>query len=116
MHRDIQLPYSHLLFSERETAEALEKMGKSPKYTNWLTPSTYLVIFTRVGFEVVDVKRHMNSKAPAVIERVIERFPLIHPRELMCSDIDVRLIKPIDTEQVGKSDNAMDEKPSLAND
>ena len=96
LHREITLPYAHLLYSEKETSEVLKRKGKKPKRLNWLTANTYLVIFTRAGFEVLDAKRKMNNKAPKVMERVIEEYPWISPEELLCSDLEVRLIRPFE--------------------
>ena len=109
LHRDITLPYAHLLYSERETAEVLKRKGKMTKYLNWLTANTYLIIFTRAGFEILDARRRMNNNAPKIMERVIEEYPWISPEELLCSELEVRLIRPFEPTLVEHNNSGSDE-------
>ena len=96
LHRDISLPYAHLLYSQQETSEILIKKGEDSKYLNWLDANTYLTIFTRVGFEVINVNRRMNSRAPEIATRVLEKFPWIPSSELMCAELEARLVRPFE--------------------
>ncbi len=101
LHRDIELPYAHLLYPERELAEFVRaKNGKEPPYLNWLTASTYLAIFVRSGFEILDCRRRMNKHAPAVMERVAKAYPWISPEELFCAEIEARLVRPLEPEDI----------------
>lgn len=96
LHRDITLPYAHLLYSQGQTSEILAKKGIKAKYLNWLDSSTYLFMFTRVGFEVIDVNRRMNSRAPEIATRVLEKFPWIPSSELQCAELEARLLRPFE--------------------
>lgn len=101
LHRDIDLPYVHLLYGERDIARYMkEQRGKQPPYLNWLTASTYLAVFVRVGFEVLDVRRRMNKAAPEIMERVISSFPSVARNELLCAEVEARLLKPFEPEEL----------------
>jgi cyclopropane fatty-acyl-phospholipid synthase-like methyltransferase len=103
LHRDIELPYVHLLHGERDLALFMRaRRGKEPPYLNWLTASTYLAIFMRSGFEVLDARRRMNKAAPEVMDRVGEAFPWIAPEELLCAELEARLLRPIEPEELGR--------------
>ena len=105
LHRDIELPYSHLLYSKLQTDSILKEMGKPEKYLNWLDSNTYLTIFHIVGFEILDVRRRMNHHSKEVAARVLDKFPWIQPEEMMCAELEVRMIKPFED---GNEDGASD--------
>jgi SAM-dependent methyltransferase len=100
LHDDLDLPYAHLLYGERDIAAALHTQGKEPPYLNWLTASTYLAIFARAGFEVVDARRRPNRVAPDVLDRVGAAFPWIAPDELTCAELEAQLVRPIGLEDL----------------
>ena len=96
LHREIELPYSHLLYSKPETDIILRERGKPEKYLNWLDSNTYLSIFHMVGFEMLDVRRRMNHHSQEVAARVLDEFPWIDPKEMMCAELEVQMVKPFD--------------------
>jgi SAM-dependent methyltransferase len=96
LHEDIDLPYAHLLYGEPEIAAALRSRGKEPPYLNWLTASTYVAIFIRAGFEIVDARRRPNRAAPEAMDRVEARFPWIGREELTCAELEARLVRPVE--------------------
>ena len=96
LHREIELPYAHLLYSKAETDRVVEEMGKQTKYLNWLDSNTYLAIFHRVGFEMIDVRRRMNHHAENVASRVLDMYPWVDPKEALCAELEVRMVKPIE--------------------
>ena len=98
LHREIELPYAHLLYSKAETDRVVEEMGKQTKYLNWLDSNTYLAIFHRVGFEMIDVRRRMNHHAENVASRVLDMYPWVDPKEALCAELEVRMVKPIEEE------------------
>lgn len=101
LHREIELPYVHLLYGERDLAAHVRRTHqKEPPYLNWFTASTYLAVFVRTGFEVLDVRRRMNKNAPAVMERVSKAFPWVSPEELLCAELEARLTRPIEPEEL----------------
>lgn len=115
LHRDIELPYVHLLYGERDLARLVrERRGKEPPYLNWLTASSYLAIFMRSGFELLDVKRRMNKHAPEVMERVARAFPWIAPEELFCAELEARLARPIEPEELDRFGPMVVTRPARA--
>jgi hypothetical protein len=77
-----------------------ERSGKEPPYLNWLTASTYLAIYARTGFETLDARRRLNSPAPEVMDRVGEALPYVAPEELLCEELETRLVRPIEEEDL----------------
>jgi SAM-dependent methyltransferase len=55
-----------------------------------------LTIFHIVGFEILDVRRRMNHHSQEVAARVLDKFPWIQPEEMMCAELEVRMIKPFE--------------------
>jgi SAM-dependent methyltransferase len=102
LHRVIKLPYVHLLYPERDIERFVRDQGrKEPlRYLNYLTASTYVAMFTRVGFEALDVRRRMNKVEP--LERVTKEFPWIAPEELLCAELEARLVRPIEAEELSR--------------
>jgi len=102
LHHDIALPYAHLLYAERDLQRFLGERcgGKAAPYLNWLTASSYLAIFTRVGFEVLDVQRRPNRHATDVLERVIAAYPWISRAELTCAELEAHLLRPLEPEDL----------------
>lgn len=105
LHREIELPYAHLLYSKAETDKILEEMGNPTKYLNWLDSNSYLAIFHRVGFEMIDVRRRMNHHAENVASRVLEMYSWADPKEVLCAELEVRMVKPFEREGVGFPSN-----------
>lgn len=101
LHADIELPCAHLFYGEREVERYLrEERGKAPRYLNWLTASSYFAMFVRAGFEVLQSRRRMNKLEPAMVERVSKTFPWIAPDELFCAEVEARLVRPYEPEDV----------------
>lgn len=112
LHHDFTEPYVHLLWGEPELAGLVEEhQEQPPRYLNPLTASTYLAIFHRVGFEVVEADRRMNSVAPEVMQVVRERFPWIAEEELLCAELDARLLRPFELEDLGELGEITDTRP-----
>lgn len=111
-------PYLHLLSNRRLIADFLAKKGKRIKYVSYLTPSTYLAMFARIGFEVLDFRRKPNPKAQRNTQEILDKFPWISSEELNCSDITVRLMRPIESESktnTSKLDEIMRTTPEYLN-
>lgn len=101
LHADVALPCAHLFYGEQEIERYLrEESGRMPRYLNWLTASTYFAIVVRSGFEVVDSRRRMNRLSPEMTDRVAAEFPWIDREELMCAEVEARLIRPLEPDDV----------------
>lgn len=95
LHRDIALPYAHLLYPEAELVSLVqERRGRNPNYLNWLTASSYLMMFMRAGFEIREARRRFNKVEPDVIARVAARYPWISEEERNCAEVEARLVRP----------------------
>lgn len=97
LHREIELPYVHLLHGECDLARFLDERrhGKKPPYLNWLTATSYAAILIRSGFEVLDLQRRPNKHAPEVLQRVVEAYPWISTDELTCAELEAQLLRPV---------------------
>jgi SAM-dependent methyltransferase len=100
LHPIFDLPYAHLLHGhpEIETVAA----GRSLSYLNFLTASSYLAVFMRCGFEVVDAVRRRNSSRDreALEKRIRAHYPGVSDDELFCADLDLRLVRAIDPQDL----------------
>ncbi len=96
LHREIALPYPHLLYPEAALIALVQaRRGRPPNYLNWLTASSYLMMFLRAGFEIADARRRFNKVEPQLIARVAARYPWISAEELNCAEVEARLVRTI---------------------
>lgn len=101
LHTQFSLPYIHLLYPGRETSAAYrEQAGRMPRYLNNLTASSYVALFQRCGFEIMDLTRRMNTRDPDIMKKVAEKWPWISPEELNVTDVEARLLRPMRAEQL----------------
>jgi len=101
LHPVFSLPYVHLLYPKRALDEFVTaQRGAVPRYLNALTASTYLYLFHQAGFEIAEATRRPNRSAPDVLARVRERFPFISEEELACAEIEARLLRPYEPEEL----------------
>lgn len=101
LHRLIDTPYVHMIHPEDDLRSwVAEHHDRATPYLNWLTATTYVTTFVRAGFEVVDVRRRMNSRAPDVRERVAELYPWIDETERNVAEVEARLVRPVTVEDL----------------
>jgi 2-polyprenyl-3-methyl-5-hydroxy-6-metoxy-1,4-benzoquinol methylase len=94
LHRSYAFPYVHLFYGEQLLQARLrEHAERINQYTNWLTPTSYLIAFTRAGFEILDVVRLKNWHAPSVQAQVATEFP-VNANELNVTGLEAQLTKP----------------------
>ncbi|MBV8888191.1 MAG: class I SAM-dependent methyltransferase [Alphaproteobacteria bacterium] len=101
LHQQFALPYVHLLYPRRflnKVAEA--RRGGPVRYLNSLSASSYLFLFHRAGFEIADANRRMNRAAPEILQQVREKYPFISEEELSCAEIDARLLRPYEPDEL----------------
>ena len=90
LHSVFDLPYAHMLHGRPE----LEMVSDRPlRYLNLLTASSYLAVFRRCGFDILDAKRRRNSSRGRehLEERIRRLYPGVSDDELFCADLDLRL-------------------------
>ncbi|MBV9860708.1 MAG: class I SAM-dependent methyltransferase [Alphaproteobacteria bacterium] len=101
LHAQFSLPYVHLLYPKRDLdAFASERRGERPRYLNALTASSYLFLFHQAGFELAEIRRRMNRAAPEILAQVRERYPVVAEAELFCAEIEARLLRPYEPEEL----------------
>jgi 2-polyprenyl-3-methyl-5-hydroxy-6-metoxy-1,4-benzoquinol methylase len=112
LHADFELPYVHLLFAERELAQLLEaRQEKTAPSLNHLTASTYLAMFHLAGFEVLDARRRMNSRAPEVMALVRASYPWLSDEELLCAELEVQLARAVTPDDLASLAAIVDTRP-----
>ncbi len=100
-HKDFNVPYVHLLHAKRDLDEFLfRRDGTPPRYLNPLTATTYLFMFQRAGFEIADARRRMNTNSPDVIAKLKAMYPFIAEGELLCAELEARLLRPYEPEEL----------------
>jgi SAM-dependent methyltransferase len=115
LHSFCDVPYVHLLAGEPTIAAYVRDVfDREPPRVNSLTASAYLVVFQRAGFELRDVRRVPNRRAPDVLAAVRERFPWISEDELVCAELEARLCKPFEPERLGELARVVDTRPESA--
>lgn len=99
LHPVFDLPYAHLIHG-RPDLEAVA--GRALPYLNFLTASSYLAVFMRAGFEVLDATRRPNSHAgrEELDVRIRALYPGVADEELFCADLDLRLVRAIDPQDL----------------
>jgi SAM-dependent methyltransferase len=98
LHSHIALPYAHMLYSRREIDEVLDARDRKAPYLNYLTGSTYIEMFSRAGFAFKDVRRRKSAKAPEVLDRMRAAYPFISENELICSEVELHVVRPAETQ------------------
>lgn len=102
LHREIDMPFPHLFYGERDLATfmATRRDKQDVPYLNFLTASSYITIFLRSGFEIITHNRRPNRKDLPNLDQVRERFPWISEAELNCAELEVRMVRPIEPEDL----------------
>ena len=95
-HTAFSDPYLHLLQSGKKVDSAyFSKVGRKPRYLNTLTASSYVALFHRAGFEILDLNFRMNKQEPDRMKKVSEKWSWISEDELNVAEIEARLIVPL---------------------
>lgn len=97
LHSHYSQDYVHLLNPLREVHRDLESWkGQSGRYLNYLTASNYIVLFQQAGFEVLEATRRQNLRSPDLVGQLQRMFPWVPPDDLLCSELEARLLRPIE--------------------
>lgn len=101
LHSHYEQDYVHLLNPLRDLHRDLQATkGVRGRYLNYLTASNYVAVFQQAGFEVVDLRRRQSSRSPELIEQVRQMFPWVPPDDLLCAELEARLLRPIEAEDL----------------
>jgi 2-polyprenyl-3-methyl-5-hydroxy-6-metoxy-1,4-benzoquinol methylase len=101
LHKQVNAPLPHLLFSRRIIADHLERHARgTAAYTNPFCAATYLTLYRRVGFEIVSVDRVMDLKDDPVYDRFADKLSMYERTELMTSRLQTHLRKPAEPEDL----------------
>lgn len=95
-HRKLKTKLPHLLFAKRTIDQYLRETDRElSRYMSPLTASSYLMMFQRVGFEIIDVRRTYNpTDLQPIYENLPEKLTAIDFEELRTNEIIVHLRKP----------------------
>jgi ubiquinone/menaquinone biosynthesis C-methylase UbiE len=98
LHALFDMHHPHLLYGGPAIEAVAAEAGHQLRYLNFLTASSYLAVFMRCGFEVLDaVRRPISDSILGVTDqRLRALFPDVSDSELFCADLDLRLVKAID--------------------
>ncbi len=99
-------PYTKHSSNENKMDGFAANQNKPPSYFNYLTPSSYFAVFARIGFEVLDYKVFLSPRKKKLFESaemfVREKSPWSFEEELNCSELQVRLVRPVETSELDK--------------
>jgi trans-aconitate methyltransferase len=94
-HAVLRSPLPHLVFGEPAINDLLGRRGTKPlRYMNPSCGATYLTLFRRVGFELVDVRRTDNTALEAARAAYPGRLDHFDDLELGTSEIHAHLRRP----------------------
>ena len=101
MHSYYVQDYVHLLHPLNIVRQDLKAwQDRDARYLNYLMASNYMALFNQSGLETLDVRRRNNSRSPELIKKVQETYPWISPDELLCAEVEARLLRPIEPDDL----------------
>lgn len=74
--------------------------GREARYLNYLCASNYVALFNQSGLEIADIKRRNNTRSPELLARLAEMYPWIDSDDLHCAELEARLIRPVEPEEL----------------
>lgn len=90
-----QTPLPHLLFSKRTIDDFLrERNLETSRYMSPLTAASYLMLYKRVGFDILDARRSTNKFTPEQLAPYSDKLAAFDPLELKTADLFAHLRKP----------------------
>lgn len=105
-------PYAQLLLGERDLERLLRaRFNESLPYMNWLTASSYVMLFHQAGLEALDVRRISDPELMASSERLERSLPGVPLAELV-GTIEAHLIKPVTLADLGRAREFDDTRPA----
>jgi hypothetical protein len=116
MHSYYSLDYVHLLHPMTQLKKDLRLWrDREARYLNYLCASNYVSLFYQSGLEIVDLRRRMNSRSPELLTKLLEMFPWIEPDDLLCAELEARLVRPVEPEELDMFGDSVSTMPVLAN-
>lgn len=112
-HARFNSPYPQLLVSERDLARLLRARYDTPlPYLNWLTASSYVLLFHQSGFETLDLRRiPADTQAAGRLGGQLSRaLAEISPGELVDS-IEAHLTRPLSAADLSRAGGMEDTRP-----
>jgi SAM-dependent methyltransferase len=97
LHPHYDEDYVHLLNPLRDVHLDLRAWKDiQGRYLNYLTATNYLILFQQAGFEILDARRRQNPRSPELVERLKVMFPWVPLEDLLCAELEARLLRPIE--------------------
>ena len=107
-HTRFLASHPQLLVGERDLARLMRARFHEPlPYVNWLTATSYVMLFHQVGLEMLDARRMSGDDTARARERLSQVLPGISPGEL-ASSLVAHLVRPVslgDLRSAGRFDD-----------
>jgi ubiquinone/menaquinone biosynthesis C-methylase UbiE len=113
LHSHYSQDYVHLLNPLRDVHRDLQTWkGVEGRYLNYLTASNYIALFQQAGFEVLDARRRQNLRSPELVEQLKKMFPWVPPDDLLCAELEARLLRPIEAADLPELERPLSTLPT----
>jgi SAM-dependent methyltransferase len=110
-HARFSAPFSQLLLGERDLERLLHaRFNETLPYINWLTATSYVMLFHQAGLEALDVRRIPDGELSASSEQVERALPGSPETELV-GTLEAHLIKPFTLADLRRAGTFVDTRP-----
>lgn len=104
VHERFASPYSQLLVGDRNLARLLHaRHDEQLPYVNWLTATTYVILFHQAGFEALDIQRQPDKDLDPELAALLERAIPEASREELAAGLDAHLVRPYTYEDLART-------------
>jgi 2-polyprenyl-3-methyl-5-hydroxy-6-metoxy-1,4-benzoquinol methylase len=110
-HGRFARPYAQLLLGERDLGRLLHaRFNDTLPYVNWLTASSYVMLFHQSGLEALDVCRVAEPELAGSAEEVARVLPGAPPAEFVRT-LEAHLVKPLTLADLREAGTFEDTRP-----
>jgi SAM-dependent methyltransferase len=113
-HERFASPYPQLLASERDLARLLRaRFNERLPYTNWLTATSYVMLFHWAGFEIMQARR-LGGEPPGSEPQSLTRALPGTARNELINCLEAHLIRPFTLDDLAQTGGFEDTRPLSA--
>jgi 2-polyprenyl-3-methyl-5-hydroxy-6-metoxy-1,4-benzoquinol methylase len=111
-HRLFAAPYTQLLLGERDLNRlARARFDRKLPYLNWLTATSYVILFHQAGFEALDVRRIHDTEHDRARQAILERSLPGASDDEFASAVEAHLVRPFTLEDLAQAGEIEDTRP-----